>query len=37
VPVRSLGPGEKDLFRMVFFRSDVPRFERWRVRIMEVR
>jgi hypothetical protein len=37
VPVRPLGPGEKDLFRMVFFRSDVPRFDRWRVRILEVR
>jgi hypothetical protein len=37
VPVRALGPGERDLFRMVFFRSDVPRFDRWRVRILEVR
>lgn len=37
VPVQPLGPGEKDLFRMVFLRSDVPRFERWRVRILEVR
>jgi hypothetical protein len=37
VPVRPLGPGEKDLFRMVFFRSDVPRFDRWRVRILEAR
>jgi hypothetical protein len=37
VPVRSLAPGEKDLFRMVFFRADVPRFDRWRVRILEVR
>lgn len=36
VPVRSLAPGEKDLFRMVFFRADVPRFDRWRVRILEV-
>src|SRR5262245_27559643 len=37
VPVQPLAPGEKDLFRMVFFRSDVPRFDRWRVRILEVR
>lgn len=37
VPVRSLAPGERDLFRMVFFRADVPRFDRWRVRILEVR
>jgi len=37
VPLRPLAPGERDLFRMVFFRSDVPRFERWRVRILEVR
>lgn len=37
VPVRPLGPGEKDLFRMVFFRSDVPKFDRWRVRILEVK
>ena len=36
-PVRGLEPGEKDLFRMVFFRADVPRFDRWRVRILEVR
>ena len=36
VPIRALAPGEKDMFRMVFFRSDVPRFERWRVRILEV-
>lgn len=37
VPVRSLAPGEKDLFRMVFFRADVSHFDRWRVRILEVR
>jgi hypothetical protein len=37
VPVQPLAPGEKDLFRMVFFRTDVPRFDRWRVRILEVR
>jgi hypothetical protein len=37
VPIRPLAPGEKDLYRMVFFRTDVPRFDRWRVRIVEVR
>lgn len=37
IPVRPLDPGEKDFFRMVFFRADVPRFARWRVRILEVR
>jgi hypothetical protein len=37
VPVRPLAAGEKDLFRMVFFRADVPRFDRWRVHILEVR
>lgn len=37
VPVRALAPGERDLFRMVFFRADVPRFDRWRVRILAVR
>lgn len=37
VPVRSLAPGDTDRFRMVFFRADVPRFDRWRVRILEVR
>ena len=37
VPVQPLAPGEKDLFRMVFFRADVPHFDRWRVRIVEVR
>jgi hypothetical protein len=36
-PIQPLAPGERDLFRMVFFRADVPRFERWRVRILEVR
>ena len=35
--LRPLAAGEKDLFRMVFFRSDVPRFAGWRVRILEVR
>ena len=37
VPIQPLAAGEKDLFRMVFFRADVPRFDRWRVRILEVR
>jgi hypothetical protein len=37
LPIRPLAPGEKDLFRMVFFRTDVPRFDRWRVQILEVR
>jgi hypothetical protein len=36
VPLRPLEPGERDLFRMVFFRADVPHFDRWRVRILEV-
>jgi hypothetical protein len=36
-PVPPLAPGEKDLFRMVFFRADVRQFTRWRVRILEVR
>ena len=36
VPVRRLAPGETDLFRMVFFRADVPHFDRWRVRVVEV-
>ncbi len=34
--VTPLRPGDRDLFRMVFFRSDVPPFQRWRVRILEV-
>ena len=37
LPVRPLAAGERDLFRMVFFRADVPHFDRWRVRILEVR
>jgi hypothetical protein len=32
--IRPLAPGERDLFRMTFFRQDVPHFERWRVRIL---
>jgi hypothetical protein len=29
-------PGETDSFRMLFFRTEVPRFTRWRVRVLEV-
>ena len=35
--VRPLAPGAIDLFRMVFFRNEVPRFARWRVRVTEAR
>lgn len=35
--VQPLGPGERDLFRMTFFRSDVPHCDAWRVHILEVR
>lgn len=35
--IRPLPPGASDSFRMVFFRADVPRFVRWRVRVLEVR
>lgn len=31
-----LRPGETDSFRMLFIRSEVPRFHDWRVRILEV-
>lgn len=31
--IPSLAAGEADLFRMVFFRDAVPRFDGWRVRI----
>jgi hypothetical protein len=34
MPIR---PGGRDRFRMVFFRSDVAHFDRWRVSILEVR
>lgn len=34
--VPPLRPGESDLFRMVFLRGDVPRFDRWRVRVDRV-
>jgi hypothetical protein len=34
--IEPLAPGATDAFRMIFFRSDVPRFEKWRVRVMEV-
>jgi hypothetical protein len=33
VTVPPLPPGEADLFRMVFLRGDVPRFDAWRVRV----
>ena len=35
--VAPLAPGEKDSFRMTFFRSDVPHFDTWRVHILEAR
>jgi hypothetical protein len=35
--VRPIRPGGRDRFRMVFFRSDVAHFDRWRVSILEVR
>jgi hypothetical protein len=35
--VRPIRPGGRDRFRMVFFRSDVVHFDRWRVSILEVR
>lgn len=35
--VRPIAPGETDPFRMVFFRSEVPPFVRWRVRVIEVK
>lgn len=31
-----LQPGESDTFRMLFIRSEVPRFSGWRVRVVEV-
>ena len=34
--LRPLAPGASDLFRMVFFRSDVPHFAHWRVRVSDV-
>ncbi|GIW41284.1 MAG: hypothetical protein KatS3mg076_1861 [Candidatus Binatia bacterium] len=34
--VEPLGSGESDDFRMLFLRGDVPRFESWRVRVLEV-
>ena len=34
--VRPLAPGAVDLFRMVFFRREVPPFAHWRVRIGDV-
>lgn len=34
--ITPLQPGETDLFRMVFIRSEVPKFTGWRVRVAEV-
>ncbi|MEO8602377.1 MAG: hypothetical protein ABI629_07370, partial [bacterium] len=31
-----LGPGERDSFRMIFLRSDTPRFDAWHVRVEAV-
>jgi hypothetical protein len=36
VGVTPLQPGDSDLFRMVFLRGDVPRFDAWRVRVEAV-
>ena len=33
VAIPPLRPGETDLFRMMFLRGDVPRFDEWRVRV----
>ena len=35
--IRPIRPGGRDRFRMVFFRSDVAHFDRWRVSILAVR
>lgn len=32
-----IDPGSTDGFRMTFFKSEVPRFVRWRVKILEVK
>lgn len=32
-----LQPGESDSFRMLFIRSEIPRFSGWRVRVLEAR
>lgn len=34
--IQPLQPGESDTFRMLFIRSEVPRFSGWRVRVLEV-
>jgi hypothetical protein len=34
--VAAIEPGGSDGFRMMFFRSDVPRFSRWRVTVLAV-
>lgn len=33
IDIRPLQPGESDLFRMIFLRGAVPRFDAWRVRV----
>jgi hypothetical protein len=35
--IPAIEPGKADGFRMTFFRSEVPRFVRWRVKILEVK
>ena len=35
--IPAIEPGKTDGFRMTFFRSEVPRFVRWRVKILEVK
>lgn len=34
--IRPLAPGTHDTFRMMFIRSEVPRFRHWRVRVVTV-
>jgi hypothetical protein len=34
--IAPIEPGKTDGFRMTFFKSEVPRFVRWRVKILEV-
>jgi hypothetical protein len=36
IDVQPIAPGQVDLFRMVFFRSEVPPFAHWRVRVSAV-
>jgi hypothetical protein len=35
--IPAIEPGQADGFRMTFFRADVPRFTRWRVKVLEVK